>query len=709
MRPHLRALLAFLTISSTLLPQKPAPICGLPHIAQLPAGEPVVLYRRGAPTENPTFRIREHYKSTTLIEVEFYLMHDEAAFSVYAEAEEVDAGRVDAAAVAALIAAFGDRTFEGSIDPAKGIKAIAEEVFGPPPDIDNNGKVYILLIDVRDDYVPDSSETFVAGYFDPQDQGQSGNLADIIYLDTNPGRLSGADIQSQIRTLAHEYQHLIHYGQDNNEEIWINEGLSELSPVLMGLPHREFTQYLADTNVRLDHFPGELADYARTGLFLLYTWVRFGMPFIHYLVSLTANGISAFESALSNFGYPSFDDYFYSWHLANFIQGDGTYGYGEYGPLPQPVMHDFITRFPEDDFHRDVKRLGAHWTIITGGRDLYLSAFRGGSEPRLTLINGDDRTLITAPQLTSAGFYDPTFGTTYSNLVVLATSSTAVMDSVSYALFVIAEGGFEETIISYDGDKGPDEELPWINLGSDGIAGEAAVAFDIPVDEGVLSTVSFNALTIDSVQVRVYRQALVPDSVIYSAPVSAPLANAWTTHRLPQSLIAGNQRVYVSIASVNNALAYNENDTTSHYSYYYRPPDIPSFSRLDNLKVTLNGKEKSLVGNWSIRLSYLVPDTSEDEIEIPLAVGYFYPNPFIIDRSTQPVVLLKIISEKPVEVRLYNILGQEIWRQTRSADALMPIAWPGVMKNGRLAPSGVYLARVVVGETIAHRKLVLIR
>ena len=73
------------------------------------------------------------------------------------------------------------------------------------------------------------------------------------------------------------------------------------------------------------------------------------------------------------------------------------------------------------------------------------------------------------------------------------------------------------------------------------------------------------------------------------------------------------------------------------------------------------------------------------------------------------MVLLKIISEKPVEVRLYNILGQEIWRQTRSADALMPIAWPGVMKNGRLAPSGVYLARVVAGETIAYRKLVLIR
>jgi len=710
MRPYIRALLALLTVSSALFPQEPAPICGLPHITQLPAGEAAILHKRIMPTANPTFWIREHYKSNTLIPVEFYLMYDEAAFSVYAEAAEVDSGRVDSIAVAALVAAFRDHTFEGSIDSSRGIKAIAEDVFGPPPNWHNNGKVYILLIDVRDDYVPDSSDDFfVAGYFDPLDQTLSGNMANIIYLDTNPGKLSGTEIQPQISTLAHEYQHLIHYRHDNNEETWINEGLSELSPVLMGLPHREFTHYLTDTNIRLDSFDGELADYARAGLFLLYSWVRFGMPFIHHLVSLTANGIAAFESALSYFGYPSFDDYSYSWHLANFIQSDGVYGYGKYGPLPQPVMHDVITSFPEDDFYREVKRLGAHWTIITGGWNLYLSAVRSGSEPRLTLINGDDRTLITAPQLTSAGFQDPTFGIDYSDLVVLATSSTAVTDSVFYTLYVVAEGGFEEITLSYDGNE-QQGELLFITLGDTlGNTGEAAVAFDIPVDEGVLSSVRFNALTSDPVQVRLYRQALVSDSVIYSDSVSVPLANEWTTHRLPLGFQERYQRIYVSVASVNNALAYNENDTTSHYSYY-RFPDSSSFFQLDRLKVTLpNGDDKVLLGNWSIRLSYLVPDTSEGEIDIPLAVGYFYPNPFIFERSARPVAKLEISPGMPVEVRLYNILGQEIWKHSRPADVFSPIVWHGLMNNGRLAPSGVYLARIAVSDAVAYRKLVLIR
>ncbi|GAF96138.1 unnamed protein product, partial [marine sediment metagenome] len=274
-----------------------------------------------------------------------------------------------------------------------------------------NGKVFILLIDVRDDYVPDSSETFVAGYFDPLDQTQSGNKANIIYLDTNPGRLSGTDIRHQIGTLAHEYQHLIHYGQDTDEDTWVDEGLSELSPVLMGLPHREFTHYLTDTNMRLDSFDGELADYARCGLFFLYTWVQLGTQFIKDLIVNTENGTSGFNQTLSRYSQPSIDEFVLDWHLANFIQSEGVYGYGGLFSIPQPVMHDVITTFPQDDIGGSVVRLGARWTSITGGRNLYLSASRSGSEPHLTLLNGNDRTRIPAPQLFTAGFQDPTFGT----------------------------------------------------------------------------------------------------------------------------------------------------------------------------------------------------------------------------------------------------------------------------------------------------------
>lgn len=712
MRPYFRPLLAFLAISSALLSQEPAPICGLPHISQISPDAPVSLQKAvGVLTGDRRFSIREDVTSTTagLIEVDFYLKHSDTDFEVYVEVAEWDSGRVDAIAVATLAAAFGKHTFEGSIDSSRGIQAIADDVFGSPPDVDDNGKVYILLIDVRDGYVPDSSDTFVAGYFDPLDQTWRGNLADIIYLDTYPGRLSGANIRHQISTLAHEYQHLIHYGRDPGEDIWVNEGLSELSPTLMGLPHREFTYYLTDTNMRLDSFDGELADYARCGLFFLYTWVQLGTQFIKDLIVNTETGISGFSQTLSRYSPPSIDEFVLDWHLANFVQGEGAYGYGDRFSVPQPVMHDVITTFPQENFSGSVVRLGARWTLITGGQNLYLSASRSDDEPRLALINGNDRTLIAAPQLFTAGFQDYTFGTAYSDLVVLATSSTAIVGSVSYTLFVTAEGGSEELTLSYDGGRGPDPVIPYISIGNGEREGEAVVTFDIPGDVGELSAVQFYALTSDSVRVRVYRQELVPYSVIYSALVSAPLGDTWTTHRLPQNLKAGNQEVYVSVASVDNALAYNEKDTTSHYSYY-RFPDSTSFFRLDELKVEFpDGDSKILVGNWSVRLSYMTPDTSEDAVDIPLAVGYFYPNPFIFERSARPVAKLEISPGKPVEVYLYNILGQEIWKQSRPADVISPIMWPGSMTNGRLAPSGVYLARIAVGDSVFSRKLVLIR
>ena len=700
MRLYFKALLALLTTSSALLPQEPAPICGLPHISQISPYAPVSLHKAvGVLTGDRRFYIRKDVTSTTgeFIEVDFYSKYSDSDFEVYVEVAEWDSGHVDAAAMDTLVTYFRDHTFEGSLYPHLGIKTIGEDVFGPPTDVDQNGQVYILLIDVRDDYVPGVSESFVAGYFDHEDQESLGNRADIIYLDTNPGRMSGADIRQQIGTLAHEYQHLIHYGRDDDEELWVNEGLSELSPVLMGLSHRLLFHYLENTNVRLDSFEGEIADYVRCGLFFLYTWVRLGTPFIHHFVSLPTHGITAFESALSTFDKPSFNDHVYNWHLANFLQeGQGVYGYRDYGPLPQARMQEVITRFPVEEGGRSVAKLGARWTVVTGGEDINISATRTGAEPRLTLINGSTGAVIPAPNLFYEGFHDPTFGIDYTYLVVLA---TAFSGSAHHALYLDAEDNYSEDTLSYDGDVGL-SDVTFYSLSDVDTPGEAAVAFDIDHDEGKLAAVQFMAYNNDSVRVRIYRDALSPEKMIYEGTIrGAPMRLAWTTFRLPRYITVGSERIYASIVSTTNSLAYNENITVSHS--YYRPPNRSDFKPVNDVA--------SLNGNWFIRLSYLVPDTSEDEIEIPLAVGYFYPNPFIMDRSTQPVVLLKIISEKPVEVRLYNILGQEIWRQTRSADALMPIAWPGVMKNGRLAPSGVYLARVVVGGTIAYRKLVLIR
>ncbi|MCH8837645.1 MAG: hypothetical protein IIA60_07565, partial [Candidatus Marinimicrobia bacterium] len=184
---------------------------------------PITLWKSPAPVKGDRiFKIRKdiHSQQAELIDADFDLLFEDPQFLIYGEVAELDAGRIDAAVVTSLVSAFRDGGRPGSIDPTLGIKALAEKIFGPPTDIDGNGQVFILLLDVRDGWDSTSSTSFIAGYFDPKDQGPEGNFADIIYLDTYPGATHTLLI---LETLAHEYQHLIHYGRHADEEKWVTE------------------------------------------------------------------------------------------------------------------------------------------------------------------------------------------------------------------------------------------------------------------------------------------------------------------------------------------------------------------------------------------------------------------------------------------------------------------------------------------------------
>jgi len=442
MSPLHRLLPGLAVLAGILAAQSPEPVCGLPHIWGQPAGEVVTLAKSSRVMGDRRFKIRKHYSGSTLIEVDFYLVHEDTTFAVYAEVAEVAAGHIDtaAAALAPLISAFRDETFAGSLYPDLGIKDVAEKVFGPPPDIDANGKIFILLIDVRDDYDPHTSESYIAGYFDPLDQTSRGNLADIIYLDSDPGSLAGSESLVLFATLAHEYQHLIHYRWDVDEDLWINEGLSELAPVLMGLPHRNFSRYLTDTNSALDDFSGALADYARCGLFFLYTWVQLGTSFVQDLIAFPENGVQGFNRTLEAHQGGTLDTFVRKWHLANYLQAGGEYGYGGLLTLPRPEMHQVVVQYPLRMNGGKVARLGARWTLLTAGRHLYLHVDRSGREPDITLLQGANGAIIPAPHLFTAGFDDESFGRDYQELLVLATASSNVEDSTHYDLYASAYG-----------------------------------------------------------------------------------------------------------------------------------------------------------------------------------------------------------------------------------------------------------------------------
>jgi len=86
-----------------------------------------------------------------------------------------------------------------------------------------------------------------------------------------------------------------------------------------------------------------------------------------------------------------------------------------------------------------------------------------------------------------------------------------------------------------------------------------------------------------------------------------------------------------------------------------------------------------------------------------------YPNPF--NATTSFALYVPGENPKPVSVKIYNVLGQEV--RTLMAGVLRPgrhiVVWDGKDDLGRDLASGVYFCQLQVGEFSQTRKLVLAR
>ena len=204
-------------------------------------------------------------------------------------------------------------------------------IFGSEPDVDGDPRITILLMDIRDGY--NGSGGFVAGYFHSLNEYNSthSNLREMFYMDVNPGQPGTTQFYG---TLAHEFQHMIHFNQDGNEETWVNEGCSTLAEYLCGYGHdSNIGDFLNSPDDGLISWGGALADYGQVYLFLYYLWEKYGGDsFISYLTQNQQNGIQGVNSSLAAEGYSDdFKTVFSNWAVANYLDspsiGDGKYGY----------------------------------------------------------------------------------------------------------------------------------------------------------------------------------------------------------------------------------------------------------------------------------------------------------------------------------------------------------------------------------------------
>ena len=231
--------------------------------------------------------------------------------------------------------------------------------FGKEVDYDSNGRVIILLLDVKDGYT-DTSGTYAVGYFNADNQfgvetKPESNEAEIIYIDTNPSEVDSSFFYASI---AHEFQHLVNWSQTYpvigaEQDTWITEGLSSAAEYLYSKGHIQwkvdyFNSDPGGTIRRGNNFfvwndplkegqgvlDGDvLANYA--SVYLFFQWLRIhadnGNGIFREIVESSFSDYRAVTTAAGRNISTKFNNWQYllsSWMLANILgQDSGWKGY----------------------------------------------------------------------------------------------------------------------------------------------------------------------------------------------------------------------------------------------------------------------------------------------------------------------------------------------------------------------------------------------
>ena len=185
----------------------------------------------------------------------------------------------------------------------------------------------------------------VGGYFSSADEyaqivNQFSNQGEWFYINTRDVRPGTTDYEG---VLAHEFQHMIHWNQDRNEDTWVNEGLSELAMRLNGYSvGGSDSAFIHDPNIQLNAWRDQPNDsvphYGAAFLFNSYFLERFGDKLMQELVHDKGHGITGYENVLqrNNTGL-KFDDVFQDWLIANILNDpslDKRFGYKDLRTKP---------------------------------------------------------------------------------------------------------------------------------------------------------------------------------------------------------------------------------------------------------------------------------------------------------------------------------------------------------------------------------------
>jgi len=249
------------------------------------------------------------------------------------------------------------------------------------PGVDNDPRLHIL-------HARNLGDT-VAGYYSSADEfvpavREDSNAMEMFYI-----QIENVTVNDEFYNgvLAHEFQHMIHWYNDRNEDTWLNEGSSELASYLNGYDTggSEYV-FSRKPDTQLNSWPegpGTAgANYGASYLFMSYFLDRFGAEATRALIAHDENGFASVDAVLADLGTGmTHVDLFADWVVANLLDdpdlADGRYGYREIDPPPFKIE----TRLSDYPTTRQatVHQYAADYIELTGDRPLRFS-FTGSTQ-----------------------------------------------------------------------------------------------------------------------------------------------------------------------------------------------------------------------------------------------------------------------------------------------------------------------------------------
>jgi hypothetical protein len=277
------------------------------------------------------------------------------------------------------------------------------------------------------------------GYFSGPDEFVSAvrsdsNQMEMFYISMDNATINSDEYNS---VLAHEFQHMIHWYNDRNEDTWLNEGFSELACPLNGFePGGHEYSFAAQPDNQLNDIdydaPNYSASYGGAYLFTAYFLDRFGPQATQTLIANPENGLTSFDAVLAELGSTmTHVDLFADWIAANILNdcsiADGRYCYREidapffsadtsYSTSDYPVstsstVHQYATDYLElDDTHplslrfTGSTQIGLVDTAAHSGRYVWWS--NRGDDSDMTLTRAFDLSTVSNATLEYWAWYD---------------------------------------------------------------------------------------------------------------------------------------------------------------------------------------------------------------------------------------------------------------------------------------------------------------